>query len=108
MGKPPDSHTYSRGDLMDKDARHAEIVALFPAGLTPKQFRTLTLKSADEDGKLDPPSLADWWATQSLLIGMYINGLIEKRGTGPQWNRGGPWYITEKGRNSTTPPPPGG
>jgi hypothetical protein len=77
---------------------HDEIVARFPSGLTPDQFRALTLESADDDGKLDPPSLADWWTQQSLLIDMYLKGLIEKSGTGRMYDRGGPWFITEAGR----------
>jgi len=78
---------------MTPQQRHEDIVHRFPGGLTPAQFRMLTLESADEDGKLDPPSIADWWTQQSLLMGMYMEGLIEKRGTGPKWHRGGPWFI---------------
>lgn len=62
--------------------------------ITRARFRELTIESADEDGRLNPPTLADWWVQQSLLIGMYMDGLIERRGDGPMWNRGGPWYAT--------------
>lgn len=59
------------------------------------KFRELTLDSADEDGKVTPPSYGDWWEQQSILIGMYMEGLIEKRGPEKRmYDRGGPWYIT--------------
>jgi hypothetical protein len=82
---------------MTPDERHADVVSRYPGGLNPEQFLHETLASADADGKLDPPALADWFAQKSLLIGMWMEGLIELRGTGrdqPMW----PWFITEKGR----------
>jgi hypothetical protein len=80
---------------MTQDERHADVVARFPGGLTPIQFRMLTLESADADGKLDPPSLADWFAAQSILMGLWMDGLIERR---CRRNESGPWFITEKGK----------
>lgn len=41
---------------MTPEERHSDVVKRFPGGLTPVQFRMLTLESADEDGKVDPPS----------------------------------------------------
>lgn len=79
---------------MTPEQRHEDVVRRFPGGLSPRQFRALALESADEDGKLDPPSLADWFATQSLLLGMFFDGLIEKR---CRRDEAGPWFITEKG-----------
>lgn len=82
---------------MTPDERHEDVVRRYPGGLTPAQFRHETLASADEDGKLDPPALADWFTTQGLLIGMWMDGLIELRRPGrdqPMW----PWFITPKGR----------
>jgi len=68
--------------------------------MTPADFRRLTLESANEDGQVRPPALTDWWAQQSLLMGMYMEGLIEKRGTGPMWHRGGPWFVARKAGGS--------
>lgn len=82
---------------MTPQERHEDVVQRYPGGLTPAQFRREVLASADDDGKLDPPALADWFKRQSLLIGMWMDGLIELRGKGrdqPMW----PWFITEKGR----------
>ena len=49
-----------------------EIVARFPGGLTPEQYRRVVLESADEDGLLYLHSLANWWHRQSLLMGMFM------------------------------------
>jgi len=80
---------------MTPDERHADVVRRYPGGLTPAQFRHEALMSADEDGKIDPPSLSDWFAAQSLLMGMFFDGQINKR---CRRNEAGPWFITEKGR----------
>jgi hypothetical protein len=85
---------------MTPQERHVDVVRRYPGGLTPAQFRHETLASADEDGKLDPPALADPWMRESLLIGMYMEGLIEKRGPGRAYERTGPYYITEAGRRT--------
>jgi len=90
--QPPQGGS-ERRCVMTPQQRHEDIARRFPGGLTPAQFRMLTLESADDDGKLDPPSIADWFAAQSLLMGMFIEGLIEKRGTGRMHSRGGPWFI---------------
>lgn len=66
---------------------------LLPKRITVAQYRCMVLDSADADGKLDPPATTDWWSMQSCLIGMYMEGLIVRRGTGHAWNRGGPWYL---------------
>jgi hypothetical protein len=80
------------------DERHERVVAAFPGGLTPDQFDLLTLHSADADGRLDPPSIADWWTAISLQMRLYMRGWIERRGTGRMYERTGPWFITEAGR----------
>lgn len=86
---------------MTPQERHEDVVRRYPGGLTPAQFRHETLASADEDGKLDPPDLADQWARKSLLIGMYMEGLIEQRGPGKRaYERSGPYYLTEAGRRA--------
>ncbi len=82
---------------MSPEERHAEVVKAYPGGLTPEQFVRVTLESVDADGKVDPPALDDWFAAMGIVMRMYFDGLIERRGKGPMWNRGGPWYITEKG-----------
>jgi hypothetical protein len=71
------------------------------ATINASEFRELTLRSADEDGKVTPPPYGDWWTQQSILIGMYMKGLIEKRGEGRMYDRGGPWYITATGQEAT-------
>ena len=79
--------------------RHEDVVRRYPGGLNGIQFRHETLASADENGILDPPALADWFKQQSMLLGMSWDGLIER--TGPEkraYEKSGPWRITEKGR----------
>jgi hypothetical protein len=85
---------------MTPDKRHEDVVRRYPGGLTPAQFRHEALASADEDGKLDPPAIADWFKGQGLLIGMWMDGLIERR---CRRDEAGPWFITPKGR--AAPPP---
>jgi hypothetical protein len=84
--------------ILTPEGRHADIMKRFPVGITPAQFRMLTLESADQDGKIDPPSVADWFAAQSILIAMWMDGLIERRGGR---NDSGPWFITAKGIAAT-------
>lgn len=81
------------------DRRHAEIVAKYPGGLTPKQYRKVVLESADEDGRLYPHSLSSFFDQTSLLLGMYMDDLITRRG---RHNEPGSWYITDKGREALT------
>lgn len=85
---------------MTPQERHEDVVRRYPGGLSPAQFRHEALASADEDGKLAPPALADWWTRTSLLIGMYMEGLIEQRGPGRAYERTGPYYLTEAGRRA--------
>lgn len=80
---------------MTPDERHEDVVRRYPGGLNPSQFRLEALASADDDGKIDPPALADWFAQTSLLMEMFITGQIMRR---CGRNEAGPWYITEKGR----------
>ena len=84
---------------MTPDERHADVVRRYPGGLTPAQFRHEALVSADADGKLDPPAIADWFKQQSLLLGMWMEGLIERR---CRRDESGPWFITDKGRDAAT------
>lgn len=80
---------------MTPDERHADIVRRYPDGLTPQQFRDETLASADDDGKLHPPSAGDFFSRTSLLLGMWFDGLIERR---CRHDESGPWFITDRGR----------
>ena len=75
---------------------HDTIVRNYPGGLTVQQFRTLTLESADEDGRLYPPSINSF-SGYSILVGMFMDDLI-KRHAVP--NEKGPWYLTAKGREA--------
>lgn len=77
------------------DQMHEATVARFPGGCTPAQYRQVVLESADDDGRLYPHTLGDYFAQQSALMGMLIDGLICRR---CKMEETGPWYITEKGR----------
>lgn len=66
--------------------------------MTKDNYTRLVLESAAADGEIDAPQLTDTWLRLSLLIGMYMQGLIERRGEGRMYDRAGPWYITESGR----------
>ena len=66
---------------MTRDERHDLVVREFPGGLNGVQFAALTLVSAGEDEIVDPPSLADWWKRQSMILGLWMrDGLIEQYG----------------------------
>lgn len=88
---------------MTPQERHEDVVRRHPGGLTPASFRAEALASADADGKLDPPALADWFAAQSILLGMWMDGVIERR---CRRDEVGPWFITNKGRAATQPKEP--
>lgn len=86
------------------DRMHDDVVARFPGGLNQKQFRLVTLESADEDdnGRVYPHSLADWCRVQSWLIGMWMDGLLEHWDDGsgrPRMHQPMRYCITDKGRN---------
>lgn len=67
--------------------------------MTKDEYERLVLETADDDGKLDPPAVSDWWEGMGILIHMYMKGLIERRGPEPRmYDRTGPWFITERGR----------
>jgi hypothetical protein len=85
---------------MTPQERHEDVVRRYPGGLTPAQFRDETLASADEDGKLDPPALADWFKQQSLLMKMWMDGLIERR---CRRDEAGPWYLSRCASPQGTP-----
>lgn len=78
------------------DRMHDAVVAKYPGGLTGVQFRQVTLESADEDGRVYPPSIADALKQHSCLLRMMMDGHIENRGGG--YNKPYRWHITEKGR----------
>lgn len=66
--------------------------------MTKDEYKRHVLESADEDGKLDPPALTDWWLRMGILMEMYLKGQIERRGPEPRmYDRTGPWYITPLG-----------
>lgn len=80
------------------DRMHDDVVRRFPSGLTPDQFRLVTLESADEDGKVYPHSIADVLLQHSMLLHMAVkDGLIDNRGGG--YNKPYDWHITQKGRD---------
>lgn len=81
---------------MTPKERHDDVVRRYPAGLTPAQFKHEALASADADGLIDPPAIADWFVQKSLLISMWMEGVIELHGSGRDKPMG-PWYITKKG-----------
>ena len=82
---------------MNPDERHADVVSRYPGGLTVAQYRHEALVSADENDLLDPPSISDWFKQTSILLGMWMDGLIERR---CRRDEAGPWFITGKGRKS--------
>lgn len=79
------------------DDLHDSVVARFPGGITPKQFALVTLESADEDGRVYPHSIESWFLRQSIIMKMFMDGLIENRGRG--YNAPYEWHITDKGRD---------
>ena len=79
------------------DRLHDETVARFPDGLTPEQYRRVVLESADEDGRLYPHALADWWLQQSLLMDLFMKGLIK---TNNGYHEPMKWIITDTGRKA--------
>lgn len=81
------------------DARHEAAVARFPGGMTPAQYRRVVLESADENGRVYPHSLADYFLQMSLLMGMMMDGLIQHRGG---YHVPFDWHITETGRSALT------
>lgn len=79
------------------DRMHDEVVERFPSGITPDQYRLVTLESADEDGKVYPHTIGDPFKQHSMLLKMsWQEGLLENRGKG--YNAPFDWHITEKGR----------
>lgn len=78
------------------DRMHDDVVRRYPGGLTPLQFRIVTLESADENGKVYPHSVADWFRRQSMLFAMsWKEGLIESKN---RHDEPYDWRITDKGR----------
>ena len=57
---------------------------------------------AGEDEIVDPPSLADWWKRQSMILVLWMrDGLIERR---CRRDESGPYYLTAKARAYLKPP----
>lgn len=91
----------------DLDRMHETVVARFPGGLTAKQFRQVTLESADDDdnGRVYPPSVqgapGNPFIGYSLLIGMAFDGLLDHWDDGsgrPRMHQPARYRITNKGR----------
>lgn len=89
------------------DRMHDVVVARYPGGLTPQQFRLVTLESADaeDDGRVYPPSIqgvkGNPLIQHSLLIGMWFDGLLKHWDDGsgrPQMHQPSRFAITDKGR----------
>lgn len=81
------------------DQMHEAIVAKYPGGINFEQYNRVVLESADEDGKVYPHSLANWFTQQSALMKMMFDGLITHRGRHDEpFN----WHITDKGRDAVT------
>ena len=79
---------------MTRDERHDWVVREFPGGLNGVQFAALTVVSADDDGIVDPPSLADWFKRESMILGLWMReSLIERR---CRRDEAGPYYLTPK------------
>lgn len=77
------------------DRMHKAGMTRFPAGCTIEQFAILTLESADDDGRLYPYSLADFFKQHSWLFTLLVKGLIDNRSRHDEPMK---WYITDKGR----------
>lgn len=77
------------------DARHDEIVARYPGGLTYKQWRRIALESAREDDVVHPHPVGDFSVRTSLMIKLLLEGYVERR---CRPDEVGPWYITKAGR----------
>jgi len=40
--------------------------------MTIEEYKLLVLRSADESGRLHPPTLDSWWTQQQILVAMEI------------------------------------
>lgn len=79
---------------MTRDERHDWVVSEYPSGLNGIQFAALTLLSAGEDGIVDPPSVADGFKRQSMLLSLsWPEGLIERR---CRRDEAGTYFLTPK------------
>lgn len=72
--------------------------------MTRTEYELEVLRSADADGILHPEPLTDWFAQQSILIGMYMRAEIGRAGEGPMRDRTGPWSIEPAGKARLLPP----
>ena len=77
------------------DAMHDAVVARFPGGISPADYRRVVLESADDAGRVYPHSLSNMFHQHSLIIGMFFEGLIR---TDSPRNAPAIWKITEAGR----------
>ncbi len=75
--------------------------ALRRTAMTRQEYELEVLRTADGEGVLYPPPLTDWWAQQSVLIGMYLRGEIDRKGEGRMYERTGPYCIASAGRMRT-------
>lgn len=63
--------------------------------MTQDDYRAAVLQVADDDGRIHPPSLTDWFLQMQILLAMSMDGLIENRNRMDEPYR---WFITDKGR----------
>ena len=82
------------------DALHESLVAKYPGGLTIAQFKQCVLESADDEGRVYPPSVQGFSVIpHSILMSMVLRDKTIEPGwtrpDQPEWFR-----ITEAGRRA--------
>ena len=82
-----------------RDAWQDEIERRYPKAISSVQFEALTLESGARhpEGICWPPQIADGFRHYSMLLGMDIRGLIERKNVGYS-TPVEPYVITDKGR----------
>lgn len=83
------------------DQMHDAIVARYPGSMTKAQYRQVVLESADDDGRVYPHSAGDFFTRTSMLIGMWLEGLLAHWDDGsgrPPKDQPSNYRITDKGR----------
>ena len=69
------------------------------APISYEQYKLEVLATADENGKLYPPSLVEWQARFSWLMKMFFERLIESDSRHDEPMR---WRITDAGRAASS------
>lgn len=85
------------------DVMHDDVVARYPEGMTPAQYRQVVLESADSEGRVYPHSIDNYFTKTSLLIGMWFDGLLTHWDDGsgrPIKQQPSNYRITDKGRDA--------